>query len=150
MSSIRFAATLRRFPALLLAVAWLTACGAGAQAGSQPTSPGVQARPSRGSSDVLTREQIDRINAYSMEQLLQGRFNGVRVTRFLDGELNIRIRGENEPLIVLDGTPGLNMASLWLLNPSDIEEIRVLRESATGLYGLQGANGVLVITTRKR
>jgi len=42
------------------------------------------------------------------------------------------------------------MSSFWQLDPSDIEEIRVLRESASSMYGLEGANGVLLITTRRR
>jgi len=147
MSSMSYAAKLPAITSVLLAVALLGAC-AGAQPGAEPASPGVQARPS-GTADVLTRAQIERINASTMEQLMLHRFNGVRVDR-VGGELILRIRSENEPLLVLNGAPGLSMSSFWQLDPSDIEEIRVLRESASSMYGLEGANGVLLITTRRR
>jgi len=136
-------------PAAALAAALLVAgCGA-AQPGAAPAPATLQARAS-GESDVLTRAQIERINANDMEHLMTGRFNGARVFRNADGEPVLLIRSNHEPLIVMDGIPGISMASFWRLDPMDIEEIRVLRETGASLYGLEGASGVLVVKTRRR
>jgi TonB-dependent SusC/RagA subfamily outer membrane receptor len=90
--------------------------------------------------------------------VLSGRVAGVVVTRASDGGLAVRIRGSssiagnNQPLYVLDGmpiTPGPG-GSLTGLNPSDIESIKVLKDAAeTALYGSRGANGVIVIKTKR-
>lgn len=115
----------------------------------------------------------------SPEQLLQGRVAGVQVTP-ASGEpgagisINIRgtgsIRSGNNPLFVVDGVPidnsgtsgGLGVGGdsnadkssarnpLAFLNPSDIENISVLKDaSASAIYGSRGANGVVLITTKK-
>jgi TonB-dependent SusC/RagA subfamily outer membrane receptor len=97
---------------------------------------------------VLTREQIEGSRATTMEQLMSRRFNGVQVVR-QDGELQLVIRGRAGPLIVVDGNPGMPLSAFWQLDPSDIEEIRVLRDSATAMYGIDGANGVVAVTTRR-
>ena len=86
------------------------------------------------------------------------RFPGVVVTRTPDGGLAVRIRGttsihgSNEPLYVIDGVPirpgpGGALAGI---NPYDIESIEVLKDPAsTTMYGVRGANGVIVITTKR-
>lgn len=91
------------------------------------------------------------------EELFAGRFPGVQVFRVNDG-IAVRIRGTssimggNEPLYVVDDMtiePGPGGALLGI-NPADIEKIEVLKDvSATSLYGGRGANGVIVIRTRK-
>lgn len=148
MSAIRSAQVLSPRALLLTVLLGLSACG-GNQPGGQGAPPGGLAR-SEERSAVLTRAQIERINASSMEQLLIGRFTGLRVSRDSTGATVLRIRTDRDPLIVLDGMPGLSLNSLWQLNPNDIEEIRVLRESATAVYGMDGIGGVLVINTRRR
>jgi len=92
------------------------------------------------------------------EELLQGKFPGVVITRLPNGGLAVRIRGtnsllgSNEPLYVVDGMtiePGPGGA-LFGINPGDIEKITVLKDvGSTGLYGVRGANGVVVITTKR-
>ena len=109
------------------------------------------------------------------EQLLQGRIAGVQVTP-ASGEpgagatINIRgassIRSSNNPLYVVDGVPldnggtaggydsGAGSSSarnpLAFINPADIENISVLKDaSSAAIYGSRGANGVILITTRK-
>jgi TonB-dependent SusC/RagA subfamily outer membrane receptor len=82
----------------------------------------------------------------------------VTVSRAADGGISVRIRGttsfygSNEPLYVIDGMtiqPGPN-GSLTGINPYDIESIKVLKDPAeTALYGMRGANGVIVIKTKK-
>ena len=79
---------------------------------------------------------------------LQGRVTGLDVS---GGEMRIRgnrsINGSNEPLIIIDGVQG---GSLSDINPDDIETIDVLKDaSSTAIYGSQGANGVIIVTTKK-
>lgn len=91
-----------------------------------------------------------------IEDALQGRTTGVQINNTNGSPGNnarIRIRGTNSitgggnPLIVLDGIIG---ASLGAIAPEDIQNIQVLKDaSATALYGSRGANGVLLITTKK-
>ncbi len=101
----------------------------------------------------------------SPEQLLQGRVAGVNVTSASGepgGRQSITIRGPggvrtgSTPLFVLDGIPLDNSSTggatnpLNFLNPQDIEAIDVLKDaSATAIYGARGANGVILITTKK-
>ena len=98
------------------------------------------------------------------QQLLQGKVSGVNVTS-VSGEpgvaLGITIRGpggvrtSNTPLFVVDGIPLDNNLTgrgdpLNFLNPNDIESMDVLKDaSATAIYGSRGANGVVIITTKK-
>lgn len=91
-----------------------------------------------------------------MEQMLTGRVSGVNVssTNTEPGAaLKIRIRGDNsingnnDPLLVIDGVIGGDFESL---NPNDIESMQILKDaSATSIYGSQGANGVIIVTTKQ-
>ncbi|GAB3558530.1 SusC/RagA family TonB-linked outer membrane protein [Spirosoma fluminis] len=101
----------------------------------------------------------------SPEQLIQGKVAGVNVTS-ASGEpgssqtISIRgpggVRTGSTPLFVLDGIPLDNSSTggatnpLTFLNPQDIEAVDVLKDaSATAIYGARGANGVVLITTKK-
>lgn len=87
---------------------------------------------------------------------LQGELSGVIITRSNNkpgGGYDIKIRGVNSitasssPLIVIDGMPGGNLDNI---NPDDIEKIDVLKDaSATAIYGSSGANGVIIVTTKR-
>lgn len=90
-------------------------------------------------------------------QLLEGKVSGVQVTQNQSQPggtvFSIRIRGTNsitsssEPLYVVDGYAGADVASL---DPSDIASIEVLKDaSAAAIYGSRGANGVILITTKR-
>ena len=89
--------------------------------------------------------------------MLVGRFAGVDVFRTANGGTSIRIRGSRslkanqEPLLVLDGTPQHNGNSTLLdLDPHDIKSIEVLKDAAaSAVYGSRGANGVILIATRR-
>jgi len=106
----------------------------------------------------VTSEDIAKAPGQSIEQVLMGRFPGVEVSRTADGGFAVRIRGGssirsgNTPLYVLDGVvidPGPK-GYLTGVNPNDIESIEVLKEPAeTALYGLRGANGVIIIKTKR-
>ncbi len=92
------------------------------------------------------------------EELLESRFPGVQIVRLTSGDISVRIRGatsimgSNEPLFVIDGmeiSPGPGGA-LTGINPADIATIAVLKDvGSTALYGVRGANGVIVITTKR-
>ena len=102
-------------------------------------------------------QELAKVPVQNVAQALQGRIAGMQVT-MSDGtpgsEPSLRIRGgtsitqSNEPLYVVDGvaqTGGLNF-----LDPMDIESIDVLKDAAsTSIYGAQGANGVVLVTTKK-
>ena len=122
---------------------------------SSPRTPETTAAPAPRSG--VTSEDIQRNPGQSIEEILKGRVAGVTVTR-TDGGIAVRIRGStsiygnNEPLYVLDGvpiTPGPG-GSLTGIDPYDIESIEVLKDPAdTALYGMRGANGVIVIKTKR-
>jgi TonB-dependent SusC/RagA subfamily outer membrane receptor len=105
---------------------------------------------------TVTAEDIERQPGESLEQILAGRISGVEVFQTRDG-IRVRIRGatsiygSNEPLYVIDGvpvTPGPG-GNLTGINPFDIESIEVLKDPIdTSMYGLRGANGVIVIKTK--
>jgi TonB-dependent SusC/RagA subfamily outer membrane receptor len=106
----------------------------------------------------VTSEDIRRAPGQPIEEVLKGRIAGVMVTRAPDGGVAVQIRGmtsiggSNEPLYVLDGVPiqpGPG-GSLTGIDPFDIESIEVLKDAAsTSMYGVRGANGVIVIKTKK-
>lgn len=102
----------------------------------------------------------DDVNAYPATNLMQslsGRATGVQISQNSGepgGAVSVRIRGtnsvmgSNEPLYVVDGFP--YSSNPTLLSNSDIESIEVLKDaSATAIYGSRGANGVVIITTKR-
>lgn len=109
--------------------------------------------------DVRGGELDPRAPAARAEELMDGRFPGVQVVRLAGGGIAVRVRGatsimgSNEPLYVLDGMtlePGPGGALLGI-NPADIARIEVLKDiGSTSMYGVRGANGVVLITTRKQ
>jgi TonB-linked SusC/RagA family outer membrane protein len=120
-------------------------------------------RDATGSVEAITEKEFTKGNIVTPENLLSGRVAGVNiVTSGAPGSgSEIRIRGgsslnaSNNPLIVVDGLPmsgtaGGSRGVLATINPSDIESFSVLKDaSATAIYGSRGANGVIIITTKK-
>ena len=107
---------------------------------------------------TVTAEDIECAPGKPIEELLMSRFPGVQVTRAPDGGIAVRIRGttsiygSNEPLYVIDGVPIRPRpgGALFGINPYDIASIKVLKDAAsTTMYGVRGANGVIVITTKR-
>ena len=105
----------------------------------------------------VTADDIER-NSGDPIKVLQAKVPGLVISRTAGGDLAIQIRGtssfysSNEPLYVIDDTPVQpgRGGALRGLNPHDIESIRVLKDpSETGIYGMRGANGVILITTKK-
>jgi iron complex outermembrane receptor protein len=136
----------------------------------------VKKKDATGAVDQLSSKSFDNVGAPSPADLLRGKVSGVQVTS-QSGEpgagASIRIRGNssirsgNGPLIVVDGVPldggdvsaggsdiGLGSSSarnpLNFINQNDIESMTILKDaSSTAIYGSRGANGVVVITTKK-
>lgn len=136
----------------------------------------VKKKDATGAVDAINSKSFDNVAAASPAELLRGKVSGVQVTQS-SGEpgagVAIRIRGNssirsgNNPLIVIDGVPldggnissgsndsGLGSSSprnpLNFVNQNDIESITILKDaSSTAIYGSRGANGVIVITTKK-
>lgn len=143
----------RRSLTLAAVVAAATACGH--RNGPAPTTT---PQPADKQPNVVTADAIATSGGQSIEQILANRVAGVQLGRTSDGTLTVRIRGannwnsDNEPLYVIDNvpiTPGPGGA-LTGLNPYDIESIKVLKDAvSTTMYGARGANGVIVIKTKK-
>ena len=135
----------------------------------------VKKKDATGAVDQIGAKDFDNVASPSPAQLLRGKVAGVQVTQS-SGEpgsgVAIRVRGNtsirsgNGPLIVIDGVPldGGNVSGggddllgassarnpLNFVNQNDIESMTVLKDaSSTAIYGSRGANGVIVITTKK-
>ena len=127
-----------------------------------------------GSVSSVKAEEMTRSTVTSLDQGLSGRASGVQITNQSGqpgGATSVRIRGissinsANEPLYVIDGFPYYNdnngtqsgtingapaQNMLSTLNTGDIESIEILKDaSATAIYGARGANGVILITTKR-
>ncbi len=110
-----------------------------------------------GSVTVLSQDEFNTGPSVGLENLIQGRATGVQITTASSepgGELLVRIRGNNSvnsnnnPLYVVDGFPLESLSNS--INPADIESVSVLKDaSATAIYGTRGANGVVIITTKR-
>ena len=125
----------------------------------------TQARDLTGSVVAIQAKTFQQGNFATPEQMIMGKSPGLRITTnggAPGAGSTIRIRGgtslnaSNDPLIVIDGMPlegrgiaGINNP-LSLINPDDIETFTVLKDaSAAAIYGSRGANGVIIITTKK-
>jgi TonB-dependent SusC/RagA subfamily outer membrane receptor len=97
-------------------------------------------------------DEGERSRFTRVELMIQARFAGVEVTPKGSG-FSIQIRGKgsfgssNEPLVVIDGM-SRSVADLGAVNPREVERIEVVKDAAGSFYGVRGANGVIVITTR--
>jgi TonB-dependent starch-binding outer membrane protein SusC len=139
----------RRLIAVALLIASVGGCSTRASKGSEEAG----ARPG-----VVTDSQWAGQAPARAEELLAGRFPGVEVYAAPGGGTIVRIRGnstlygDNQPLYVIDGQtidagPG---GALMGINPLDIEKIEVLKDiGSTAAYGSRGANGVILIRTKR-
>lgn len=136
----------------------------------------VSDREKTGSISKVTAKEIQDQPVANPLAALQGRVAGVSIsptTGLSGGGYQVRIRGQgsiaagNDPLYIIDGIPydsktmgyatvgatiipGGQISPLSLLNPQDIESIEILKDAdATAIYGSRGANGVILISTKK-
>ena len=115
----------------------------------------VKKRDITGSISSITSKDLSKSGSVNLAQTVQGKTAGVYITRQngRPGEgVSVRIRGmgginDSEPLYVVDGIYG---GSLSGINPNEIESIEILKDaSSAAIYGARGANGVVLITTKK-
>lgn len=135
----------------------------------------VKEKERTGSIAKITSKDIDKQPVANVLAAMQGRMAGVEITQdsgVPGGAFQIKIRGQNslraeanQPLYIVDGVPysseniGSTLTSgttpsltspLNSINPSDIESVEILKDGdATAIYGSRGANGVVLITTKK-
>jgi TonB-linked SusC/RagA family outer membrane protein len=129
----------------------------------------VKKRDLTGSVSSVGADDLRKVPVTSFDQAMQGRAAGVQVTQASSapgGRVMIRVRGgnsltsSNEPLYVVDGYPvfagssaggnGAGQNPLSTINTTDIVSIEILKDaSATAIYGARGANGVVLITTKR-
>ncbi len=130
-----------------------------------------------GATTRLTEDNMNKSVATSPIEMMQGRIAGVNITQNNGepgGGMTVRVRGSSsirsgqEPLYVVDGIPldnsnltpaggsaagygsGGSKNPLSFINPEDIESIDILKDaSSTAIYGARGANGVILVTTKK-
>ncbi len=115
----------------------------------------VQKKDLTGAVSVVTSEELTKTPITTLGRALQGKASGVVVMQSgaPGGNYNIRVRGvgsinlDPDPLYVIDGIVGADINSVA---PEDIESISVLKDaSASAIYGANGANGVIVVTTKR-
>lgn len=118
----------------------------------------IKRRDLTGSVSSVNIQEMAKVPVTSVAQALAGRVSGVNVTQSegdLDSKVSIKVRGsisltqDNDPLYIIDGFPS-ESSTFAALTPGEIESIDVLKDaSSTAIYGSRGANGVVVITTKK-
>ncbi|MBR6184492.1 TonB-dependent outer membrane receptor, SusC/RagA subfamily, signature region [Bacteroidales bacterium WCE2004] len=133
---------MKRIPYLLLVLMLVSSCGASRQAGRTDDV--------RQASDLETNSigRVDMKNAETYTNIydyLRGRVPGVEIVG-----TSIRIRGINttgntDALIILDG---MEVSDISDVNPMDVKSVEVLKDAASTMYGMRGANGVVIIKTK--
>ena len=154
-TSVRSAASFRvhRVAGQLLVAALLVGCSSAGSGSTQSPAPAQS-----GAAQGATASDIQQSPNQPIEQQLQARSPGVVIGRTSGGDLTIRIRGgsssvsgNNAPLYIVDGVPFSPSVDGGLsgINPTDIQSIKVLKDAADiTMYGIRGANGVIVIKTK--
>jgi TonB-dependent SusC/RagA subfamily outer membrane receptor len=138
----------------------VAACGTSGAPTTTPRPAEAPREQTAGAVTSITAADIGGMRAARVEELLMARVPGLEVMRDGSGDFRLRIRGSrsfygrDEPLLVVDGMPvrqgGLSRV-LMGIHPLDVARIDVLKDAgATAQYGVQGGNGVILITTRKR
>lgn len=148
----------------LLFLAGCAGTGAGTEPDAEPTSETVDVGYGTlekdrivGSVATVDADEADVVQPRTLADMLRGRVAGVQVNELPGGGISVRIRGTrsfhggNEPLYVIDDMViQITDGALYGINPLDIESISVLKDaSATAAYGSRGANGVILIKTKR-
>jgi TonB-dependent SusC/RagA subfamily outer membrane receptor len=140
----------------------LAVAGCGGSRSEQPApAPSVAAADSPPSAVRAGNAAGDRAHYESVIEMIRGKAPGLQVIEVSPGRFEVRIRGVHqslqatgqEPLVVLDGMASTRPAGelLMALNPQDVVSIQVLKDvSSTAVYGTRGANGVLIVQTKRR
>lgn len=147
-----------------LAVFALSACSTALKTPREPVDPNA-VDVGYGSSDKdhitgsvaqIKTDELPKENYRTIGEMIRDQVPGVIVQEQANGVIHVRIRGSasfqggEEPLFVLDGMALQSSAALVGINPSAIETITVLKDAgSTAIYGSRGANGVILIKTKK-
>lgn len=112
-----------------------------------------------GSATSIKSDEIERMQFARIEDLIRASVPGVQIIG-QGARMSIRLRGPStiigntEPLIVVDGVPliqGTGLGGLATISPRDVARIDVLKDAgSTAIYGSRGANGVIIITTKRQ
>lgn len=148
----------QRAAAVSCTLGLLAGCGSGSPPRVEDLTPDT---PETGAVRELGDEELSGQHVESVEELLRGRVPGLQVVTQPNGDLTLRIRGmdslqpgPHEPLLVIDGMAisSTNVArALQSLRPTQVRTVQVLKDVAsTSVYGIRGANGVILITTRRQ
>lgn len=116
----------------------------------------VKRRDLTGSVSSVRAQDLIATAPTTIQKALQGKTAGVLIAsgNLVNSGTTIRVRGNrsvtatNDPLFVIDGIP--STGGMETINPTDVESIEILKDaSATAIYGSRGANGVILVTTKK-
>lgn len=131
-------------PLFLLTALLATSCGVSSQSTQERVNTNSDDRRTYSASKV----KLENAGTYKdIYEYLQGKVPGVQIVG-----TSIRIRGINtatgntDALVILDG---MEVTDVSDLNPADVASVEVLKDSEATLYGMRGANGVVIITTKK-
>jgi TonB-dependent SusC/RagA subfamily outer membrane receptor len=142
----------RALVAAPLLLALLGACASSSPRQDETLAPAPGAKP------IATGADVTQTPNEPIEKYLASRSAGVTIGRSPEGNLTVRIRGgstsaygNNAPLYIVDGVPFAPSGDGGLsgINPYDIQSIKVLKDATDiTMYGVRGANGVIVIKTK--
>lgn len=150
-------------------LAFAALAGACAPAVHHPKSPAADSvsvgygkqdpRDVTSSISSVTDDGRSKTSVVGLEQLIEGKVAGVEVLRDGGGRVSLRIRGatsinsSTEPLYIVDGVivrAATFSDAMTGVNPNDVARIDVLKDAAaTAIYGSEGANGVVIVTTKR-
>ncbi len=140
---------------LILVLAMAASCGTPAPQASTPVNIGygeIDRKDLTYSISSLDTEELERNHYLTIYDYLEGRVPGVEVIKTGTATASVRIRGlgtlnsATEPLYIVDG---VQMDDISMINPKDVKSVDVLKDASTAIYGTRGANGVIIITTKK-
>ncbi len=140
----------RVLPSLALIAGAVLTCA------SQARAQATTSRPAPPPAASMKGTEAAREHSTTLAQLLQGRLSGVIVSAAPDGGIIVRMGGPTSfygnqgPLFVVDGVPiDDSRSTLSWLSPHDVETVQALKDpSQTAIYGVRGANGVIIIKTK--
>ena len=136
---------------LLFSVALITGCGSTSRytAESDTLDIGYGVQDKDKATTAVSNLKVKKHDAQTYSDMyayLRGRVPGVQVTS--DNRIIIRGIGTNsdatDPLILVDG---VEMSDLSGINPADVKSVDVIKDGSSAIYGMQGANGVIIIKT---
>jgi len=137
------------------ATALALACSHRQGASKPDTPPPPPPPPPVAQPNTVSTDEPARSDARTLEQILAGRISGVNVYPAPGGGITVRFTqavsfyGGWDPLFIVDGVPvEAQGGTLSWLNPRDVESITALKGAEATIYGVRGANGVIVIKTK--